>query len=150
MTLGSQTRGQTTLTRRRLAAGEVQTWRRLRDSSSGDQRGGGGHLRVAGSNPRRLVVEVKLGVAGNDTGNELCGCRGTGEVGPVVVVILEAQGQVLRGLRDEVNSLGMVACPLGGRSIVDDELGGGACGDASCSRYDAREREWRGWRGAGA
>ena len=141
MTLGSQTRGQTTLTRRRLAAGDVQTRRRLRDSSSGDQRGGGGHLRVAGSNPRRLVVEVELGVAGNDAGDELCGCRGTGEVGPVVVVLLEAQGQVLRGLRDEVNSLGMVACPLGGRSIVGDELGGGACGAACCGRGRGRQQE---------
>ena len=148
MTLGSQTHGQTMLTRRRLAAGDVQTRRRLRDSTSGDQRGGGGHLRVAGSNPRRLVVEVKLEVAGNDAGDELCVFRGTGEVEPVVVVLLEAQGQVLRGLRDEVNSLGMVACPLGGRSIVGDELGGGACGEASCGRYGARKRERRGWGGS--
>ena len=106
----------------------------MRDPCSGDQMGGGEHLRVAGSNPRRLVVEVKLGVARNDAGDELCGCRGTDEVGPVVVLLLKAQGQVLRGLRDEVNSLGMVACPLGGRSIVGDELGGGACSVACCGR----------------
>ena len=80
------------MTRRRLAAGDVQTRRRLRDSSSGDQRGGGGHLRVAGSNPRRLVVEVELGVAGNDAGDELCGCRSLGEVETIA-------GGVARGVR---------------------------------------------------
>ena len=35
-----------------------------RDRSSGDQKQGGGHLRVAGSEPRRVVVMVGLGVAG--------------------------------------------------------------------------------------
>ena len=94
------------------------------------------------------MVEVKLGVAGNDAGDELCGCRGTGEVENVFVVLLEAQGQVLRGLRDEVNSLGMVACPLGGRSICGDELGGDACGEASCGCYGGRKQERRGWEGS--
>ena len=93
---------------------------------------------------------MKLGVAGNDAADELCSCRGTGEVGPVVVVLLEAQGQVLRGLRDEVNSLGMVACPLGGRTIVGDELGGGACGEALCARCGAQEREREGGGGSWA
>ena len=113
----------------------------MRDPCSGDQMGGGEHLHAAGNEPHRLVVVVELGVAGIDAGDELCGCRGTGEVGPVVVVLLEAQGQVLRGLRDEVNSLGMVACPLGGRSIVGDELGGGACGAACCGRGRGRQQE---------
>ena len=102
---------------------------------------GGDHLRVARSESRRVVVMVELQVTGNDAGDELCGCRGTGEVGPVVVVLLEAQGQVLRGLRDEENSLGMVACPLGGRSIGGDELGGGACGGACCGRGRGWQQE---------
>ena len=83
-------------------------------------------------NPHLRACHASPDVDGNDAGDELCGCQGTGEVRPIVVVLLEAQGQVLRGLRDEVNSLGMVACPLGGRSIVGDELGGGACGAACC------------------
>ena len=97
-----------------------------------------------------VVVVVELQVAGNNAGDELCGCRSSGEVELVVVVILEAQGQLLCDLRDEVNSLDKVARPLRGRSHVGDELGGGACGEASCGRYGARERERRGWGGAEA
>ena len=141
VTQGSQILGQTTLTRRRLAAGNVQTRRRLRDLPSGDQKDDGDHLRVAGSEPRRVVVVVELQVTGNDAGDELCGCRSSGEVELVAVGLLEAQGQLLRGLRDEVNSLGMVACPLGGRSIVGDELGGGACGAACCGRGRGQQQE---------
>ena len=58
----------------------------------------------------------------NDADNELCGCRSSGVVELVAVVILEAQGQLLHGLRGAVKSLDMVVCPLGGRSIVGDEL----------------------------
>ena len=76
---------------------------------SGDQKDGGDHLRVAGREPRRVVVVVELQVAGNDAGNKLYGCRSSGEVKFVVVGLLEAQGQLLRGLRDEVNSLDKVA-----------------------------------------
>ena len=42
--------------------------------------GGGEHLRVARSKPRRLVAVVELGVVGNVVGDELCGCRSSGEV----------------------------------------------------------------------
>ena len=42
---------------------------------SGDQMSGGGHLRVAGSKPQRLVVVVELGVAGNVAGDDLGGRR---------------------------------------------------------------------------
>ena len=68
------------------------------------------------------MVEVELGVAGNDADDELCSCRSSGEVELVAVVILEAQGRLLHGLRGAVKSLDMVVCPLGGRSIVSDEL----------------------------
>ena len=58
----------------------------------------GGHLRVAGSEPRRGVVVVELKVAGNDASDELCGCRSLGEAELIVAVVLEARGQLLRGL----------------------------------------------------
>ena len=110
------------LTRQRLAACNVQTQRRLRDLPSSDQKDDGDHLRVAGSEPRRVVVVVDLQVAGNNTDDELCDCRSSGEVKLVNVGLLEAQGQLLHGLRDEVNSLDMVAWLLVGRSIIGDEL----------------------------
>ena len=65
---------------------------------------------------------MEFGVAGNDAGDELCGCRGTGEVGPIFVVLLEAQGQLLRGLGGAVRLVDMVVGPLGGQSYVGDEL----------------------------
>src|SRR3954468_6744124 len=43
-----------------------------------------------------------------------------------------------------------VAWPLGGRSLVGDELRGGACGRASCACCRAREGERRGWGGSQA
>ena len=65
---------------------------------------------------------MELGVAGFDASDELCGCRSSGEVELIAVVILEAQGRLLRGPRCAVKSLDMVVCPLGGRSIIGDEL----------------------------
>ena len=69
----------------------------VRVSPSGDQMDGGGHLREAGSEPRRVVVVVELRVTGNNADDDLCGCQSSGEVELVAVVILEAQGQLLRG-----------------------------------------------------
>ena len=93
--------------------------------------GGGEHLRVAGGKPRRLVVVVELGVAGIDAGDELCGCRGTGVVEPVVREHgegREGRPMVLRAPGDAVKLTAMVVRPLDGRSLVGDELGGDACG----------------------
>ena len=64
----------------------------MRVSCSGDQMGGGEHLRVAGSKPRRLVPVVELGVAGNVADDELCGCRSSGEVEPKATGHGEARG----------------------------------------------------------
>ena len=122
MTLGGSTRGQTTLTRRRLAAGDVQTRRWSAGSPSGDQKDGGEHLRVAGSKPHRLVVVVELGVAGIDTGEELCSCRVTGVVEPVAREHGEGRAMVLRAPGDAVELTAMVVRPLDGRSLVGDEL----------------------------
>ena len=72
------------MTHRRLAAGDVQTRRWSAGSLSGDQKDGGEYLRVAGGEPRRLVVVVELGVAGIDAGDEPCGCRGTGVSNPLL------------------------------------------------------------------
>ena len=54
----------------------------MRVLHSDDQMDGGDLLRVAGSKPRRVVVKVGLRVGGNDTGDERCGCRRSGEVEP--------------------------------------------------------------------
>ena len=43
--------------------------------------GGGEHLRVAGSEPRRLVAVGGAGVAGDVDGDDLGGRRRSGEVG---------------------------------------------------------------------
>ena len=80
----------------------------MRDPCSGDQMGGGEHLRAAGNEPRRLVVEVKLGVAENDAGDELCGCRGTGVVEPVAREHGEGRAVVLRPPDDAVKLTGKV------------------------------------------
>ena len=76
--------GQRGQTRRCLAAGKARRGGAVRVSTSGDQMDGGGHLRDAESEPRRVVVVVGLGVAGNDADDELCGCRSSGEHGLVV------------------------------------------------------------------
>ena len=74
------------------------------------------------SEPPRGVVVVELKVAGNDAGDELCSCRSSGEAELVGAVVLEARGQLLRGLRGAVRSVDKVAWPLGGWSYVGDEL----------------------------
>ena len=94
----------------------------MRDPCSGDQMGGGEHLRVAGSKPHRLVVVVELGVAGIDAGDELCGCRGTGVVEPVAREHGEGRAMVLWAPGDAVKLTAMVVRPLDGRSLVGDEL----------------------------
>ena len=78
--------------RRRLAAGEARCGGAMRVSCSGDQMGGGDHLRVARSKTRRVRVVVGLGVTENDAGDELCGCRSLGEVETIA-------GGVARGVR---------------------------------------------------
>ena len=75
VTQGGQICGQTGPTRRRLAAGEAKHGGEVLVSCSGCQNDGGAHLRVAGSKPRRLVVEAGLGVAGDDAGDESSGGR---------------------------------------------------------------------------
>ena len=89
---------------------------------------GGDHLHIAGNEPRRLVAVMELGVAGNVTGNELCGCRSSGEVKLEATGHGEARGVVLRVPASAVSVLDMVVWPVDGRSHVGDELHGGACG----------------------
>ena len=57
VTLGGQILGQPGLIHRRLDAGEARRGGEVRDSSSGDQMAGGGHLRDAHARPH-LVVTV--------------------------------------------------------------------------------------------
>ena len=106
-----------------------------------------GHLRVAGSKPQLLVALVELGVAGNGTGDDFGGCRSSGDDEPEATEHGEACGEMLQVPTSAVSVLDMVVLPVGGRSHVGDELDGGACGGASCSRYSAREKERRGWGG---
>ena len=114
-------------TRRRLAADEARRGGAVRVSCSTDQMDGGDHLRVAGNEPRRLVVVVELGVAGNIAGDELCGCRSSGEVEPEATGHGEARGVVLRVPASAVSVLVTMVWPVGGWSHVSDELGGGRC-----------------------
>ena len=51
-------------------------------------------LRVAGGKPRRLVVEVELGEAGNDADDDLSGRRSSGEDKPEATGHGEARGVV--------------------------------------------------------
>ena len=94
----------------------------MRDCSSGDQKDGGEYLRVAGGEPRRLVVVVGLGVAGIDAGDEPCGCRGTGVVETVAREHGEERVRVLRVPGVAVKLMATVMRPLDGRNLVGDEL----------------------------
>ena len=51
-------------------------------------------LHVAGSKPQHLVVEVELGEAGNDAGDDLGGRRSSGEDEPEATGHGEARGVV--------------------------------------------------------
>ena len=51
---------------------------------SGDQTGGGRHLRVAETEPRLLVVVVELGVAGDVAGDDFGGRRSSVKMDPTV------------------------------------------------------------------
>ena len=92
------------------------------------------------------MVVVELGVAGNVAGDDLGGRRSSGEVEPEAMEHGEARGVVLRVPAGAVSALDAVVWPVVGWRHVGDELGGGACGEASCARCDAREREERGRR----
>ena len=94
----------------------------MRVCSSGDQKDGGEYLRVAGGEPRRLVVVVELGVAGIDAGDEPCGCRSTGVVETVAREHGEGHAMALRVPGVAVKLMATVVRPLDGRSLVGDEL----------------------------
>ena len=101
---------------------------RHRNLTGGDQIDGGVHLHGDGSEPRRVVLEFELRVAGNNVGDDLGGRRSSGELGLVARGHGEVRGVVLRVPGDAVSAVDMVVWPLGGRSIISDELGGGVCG----------------------
>ena len=65
---------------------------------------------------------MELGVAENDAGDDLGRRRSSNEDELVGAVIVEARGQLLRGLHGAVRLVGMVVWPLGGWSYVGDEL----------------------------
>ena len=96
------------------------------------------------------MVVVGLGVAGNIAGDELCGCRSSGEVEPVARGHGKGRAVVLQVPGNAVSVVDKVVWPLGGRSFIGNKLGGGACGEASCARCGARERERRGGGGSWA
>ena len=121
-------RGSAGSTRRRLAAGEAERGGESGFVHSGDQMSGEGHLRVAGSKPQLLVVLVELGVAGNGAGDDLGSRWSSAEVEHDAGGHGEARGVVLRVPASAVSALDTVVWPVGGRSHVGDELGGGGCG----------------------
>ena len=59
---------------------------------SGDQKGCGGHLHVAGSKPQLLVMVVELGVARNGASDDLGGRRSSGDDEPEARGVGEARG----------------------------------------------------------
>ena len=67
-------------------------------------------------------------MAENVAGDELCGCRSSGEVEPEATRHGEARGEVLWASASAVSALVAEVWPVGDRSHVDDELGGGGCG----------------------
>ena len=90
--------------------------------------GGGEHLRVAGSELRRLVAVGGAGVAGNVADDDLGGRRSPGEVKTVAMRHSEARGVVLRVPAGAVSVLDAMLWSVGGRSHVGDELSGDGCG----------------------
>ena len=99
----------------------------MRDPCSGDQMDGGGHLRIAASKPCRLVAVVELGVAGNIASDDLGGRRSSGELVPEATGHGEARGVAHWAPASAVSVLDTMVWPVGGRSHVGDELGGGGC-----------------------
>ena len=88
---------------------------------SGDQMAGGGHLRDAGTRPRRVVAAVGPGMAGVITGVDLGGRRSSGELGVDATVARVARAGHLRALRGAGRELSTTAGPIGGRRYVGDE-----------------------------
>ena len=80
---GESQTGQWGQTRRRLDAGEARHGGEARIWSSINQIDGGDALRVAGELAHRVVVAVGLGMVGKDVGDDVGGCRSSGELGVV-------------------------------------------------------------------
>ena len=97
--------GQRGQTRRCLAAGEARRGGAMRVSCSGDQNDGRARLSHAGSEPRRVVVVVGLGVAGNDAGDEFGGGRSLDKLGLVARRHGEVHGAVLRAAWATANTM---------------------------------------------
>ena len=95
-----------------------------------------------------MVVEGGARVAGNIAGDDLGGRQSSGEAETEAAGHGEARGEVRWAPGDAVSVLDTVVWPEVGQRHVGDELGGGACGDASCSCYGARESQRRGWGGS--
>ena len=108
-------------TRRRLNAGEARRGGGLRDSSSDDQMAGGGHLRDAGTRPRRVVAAVGPGMAGVITGVDLGGRWSSGELGVDATTVGKARMGHLRALSGAVSKMDVTAEPLRGRSHAGGE-----------------------------
>ena len=88
---------------------------------------GGEALRDEETRSRLVVVVFGLRVVGKGAGDEFGGGRSSGELGLVARGHGEVRGLV-RWVPGGAVGLGeKVARPLGGRSLVGDELRGGAC-----------------------
>ena len=118
-------RGQT---RRRLATGEAKRGGAVRVSPTGYSSRHRWALRLAGSEPRQVVLVVGLGVAGNGAGDVFGGGRSSGELEPVARKHGEAHELVRWVPGSVVKLVDRVAQSLGCRNLVGDELRGGACG----------------------
>ena len=84
-----------------------------------------------------MVQAVCAGVAGDDAGVEPGGGRSSGVHGNGVRRHGRGRRGVLRPPGGAVSVLDTVVWPVVGRRHAGDELGGGVCGEASCSCYGA-------------
>ena len=82
---------------------------------------GGGHLRDAGTRPRRVVAAAGPGMAGVITGIDLGGRRSSGELRVNAMVGRVARVGHLRALRGAGRELSTTAGPLGGRTYFGGE-----------------------------
>ena len=67
-------------------------------------------------------------MAGNVTGDDLGGRRSSGEAETEATGHGRVRGVVLRAPASAVSALVTKVWPVGGRSHVGDEIGGGGCG----------------------
>ena len=97
---------------RRSAGGEARCGGGLRIWSFVDEIDSEDALHAARHAPHPMVLVAGRGEAGKDAGDDLGGCRSSGELGAVAVTALVARAGHLRALRNAGRKLGTTVGPL--------------------------------------